>query len=238
MSRSTILGIMLSLTAAQSQVQVPPAPWRGAGKPPCVGSDGGVYQCPPAPRLIAVRAGSLFDSNTGTMLTRQVVIVSGERITEVGSESRVKTPAGAQVIDLSQSTVLPGLVDGHSHMFNSGGPKTTRELALLIAVQNGIADLRAGFTSARDMGSHSNGYADVDVRNAINEGRFDGPRFQVSGRGIIWAGTAPAATAGNPLASLRVHSVEEAGPAVREHVERGVDWIKLYPGGAYAFLAA
>src|SRR5258707_11686508 len=88
-------GILLSLPGMQSQVQVPPAPWRGAGKPPCVGSDGGVYQCPPAPRLIAVRAGSLFDSNTGTMLTRQVVIVSGERITEVGSESRVKTPAGA-----------------------------------------------------------------------------------------------------------------------------------------------
>src|ERR1700730_15675893 len=105
------LGVLLSLTATQAQVQippaqVPPAPWRGAGKPPCVGSDGGVYQCPSAPRLVAVRAGSLFDSNTGRMLTRQVVIVNSERITEVGSESQVKIPAGAQVIDLSQSTVL------------------------------------------------------------------------------------------------------------------------------------
>src|SRR5258708_17388552 len=87
---TVIFGILLSLTAAQVQVQVPPAPWRGAGKPPCVGSDGGVYQCPPAPRLVAVRAGSLFDSNSGRMLSRQVVIVHGQRITEVGSESQVK----------------------------------------------------------------------------------------------------------------------------------------------------
>jgi hypothetical protein len=81
MSRSAILGIVLSLTAMEAQIQVPPAPWRGAGMTPCVGTDGGVYQCPPAPRLVAVRAGSLFDRNTGRMLTRHVVIVSGERIT-------------------------------------------------------------------------------------------------------------------------------------------------------------
>src|ERR1700720_3983794 len=100
---TALSGILLSLMAMKAQVQVPPAPWRGAGTPPCVGSDGGVYQCSPAPRLVAVRAGSLFDSNTGRMLTRQVVIVNGERITEVGSESQVKIPAGAQVIDLNQA---------------------------------------------------------------------------------------------------------------------------------------
>src|SRR5260370_23324358 len=123
--RTAIFGIIL--TVMQAQVQVPPAPWRGAGKPPCVGSDGGVYQCPPAPRLVAVRAGRLFDSNTGRILTRQVVIVSDERITEMGSESQVQIPAGAQVIDLRQSTVLPRLIDRQSHLVNSGGPKTTTE---------------------------------------------------------------------------------------------------------------
>src|SRR5258705_9007586 len=132
--RTAILGILLSAAAMQAQVAVPPAPWRGAGKPPCVGSDGGVYQCAPPPGLFAVRAGRLFDSKSGSMLTRQVVIVSGERITEVGPEAQVKIPAGAHVIDLSKSKVLPGLIDGHSHMFNSGGPKTTTEVALLIAV--------------------------------------------------------------------------------------------------------
>src|SRR5260370_2971696 len=229
-------GILLSLTAAQVQVQVPPAPWRGAGKPPCVGSDGGVYQCPPAPRLVAVRAGSLFDSKRGRRLSGQVVIVHGERITEVGSESQIKIPAGAQVIDLSESTVLPGLIDGHSHMFNSGGPKTTKELALLIAVQNGIADLRAGFTSARDMGSHANGYADVYVRNAINEGRFDGPRYQVATRTIGWSASALSSAApADPLLRAPIHTVEEARAQVREQIMRGADWIKLFPTGDYSF---
>src|SRR5712691_6105726 len=81
---------------------VPPAPWRGAGTTPCVGADGGIYQCPPDPRTVAVRAGRLFDSKTGQMLTRQVVVLQGERITEVGPEAQVKIPAGARVIDLSQ----------------------------------------------------------------------------------------------------------------------------------------
>jgi imidazolonepropionase-like amidohydrolase len=236
--RTAIFVILLSAAAMQAQVQVPPAPWRGAGKPPCVGSDGGVYQCPPAPRLFAVRAGRLFDSNTGKMLTHQVVIVSGERITEAGPESQVKIPAGAQVIDLSKSTVLPGLIDGHSHMFNSGGPKTTTEVALLIAVQNGIADLRAGFTSARDMGSHGNGYNDVDVRNAINEGRFDGPRYQVATRGIGWS-AAPLSSLppADPLARPPIHTVEEGRAEVREQIKRGADWIKLFPTGNYSFTA-
>src|SRR5438045_6622475 len=92
-------GLSIFLTAAASaQVQPPPAPWRGAGPTPCVGSDGGVYKCPPPARTIAVRAGRLFDSKTGQMLTRRVVLVTGERITDVGPESTVKIPAGVQVI--------------------------------------------------------------------------------------------------------------------------------------------
>jgi imidazolonepropionase-like amidohydrolase len=176
----------------------------------------------------------LFDSKTGQMLTRQVIMIQGERIMDVGPEAQVKIPAGAQVLDFSQVTVLPGLIDAHTHMFNTPKPGMSREASTLIAIHNLQADLRAGFTAARDMSSHGNGYADVDVRNAINEGRLDGPRYQVSGRGIVWAGAANAAP-DNPLASTVVRSVDEARAAVREHVDKGVDWIKLFPTGAYSF---
>jgi imidazolonepropionase-like amidohydrolase len=177
----------------------------------------------------------LFDSKSGQMLTKQVVLLQGERITDVGPEAQVKIPAGAQVIDLGQATVLPGLIDAHTHMFNTPKPGMSREASTLIAIHNLQADLRAGFTAARDMSSHGNGYADVDIRNAINEGRIDGPRYQVSGRGIAWAGTAPAGAPVNPLANMLVRTVEEARAAVREHIERGADWIKLFPTGAYSF---
>jgi len=181
-----------------------------------------------------MRAPRLFDSKSGQMLSKQVIVVQGERIADVGPDGQVKIPAGAEVIDLSQATVLPGLIDAHTHMFNTPTPKTSREMATLIAIHNLQADLKAGFTSARDMSSHGNGYADVDIRNAITEGRIDGPRFQVSGRGIVWGGAANA-TPDNPLASSVVRSVEEARAAVREHIDRGVDWIKLFPTGAYSF---
>jgi imidazolonepropionase-like amidohydrolase len=232
-SLSTLLSAQAPPTPPRQKA---PSPWRFAGTQPCVNPEGGVLQCPTADRAIAIRAGRLFDSVSGRMLTKQVVLVSGERITEVGPENQIRIPAGIEVLDLGQMAVLPGLIDAHSHMYNTRRPNWTPERSALIAVQNAQADLRAGFTSARDMGSHGNGYGDVDIRNAINWGDIDGPRFQVAGRGIAW-GLKPAdpSVPTNPLASVIVRTVDEARAAVREHVERGVDWIKLYPTGNYSF---
>ena len=131
---------------ARAQVQTP-TPWRGAGPTPCIGSDGGIYKCPPAPQWIAVRAGRLFESKNGAMLSNQVIVLLGDRITDVGPEDQVKIPAGARVIDLSQATVLPGLIDAHTHMFDTRRPNGTTEASMLIAVSNAQADLRAGFTT-------------------------------------------------------------------------------------------
>src|SRR5258708_6998423 len=229
-------GILLSTIGLCAQVQPPPAPWRGAGKTPCVGSDGGVIQCPPAPAVVAVRAGHMFDSKTGQMLTNRVVLLNGERITAVGPEAQLKIPAGVQVIDLSQATVLPGLIDGHTHMFNARKPNGTTEDYMLIAVQNVQASLRAGFTAARDMTTHGNGYGDISIRNAINEGRIDGPRYQVSTRGIVWGAAPPnPAASDNPLASAVIRSAEEGRAAVRDQIGHGAGRIKLYPAGAYSF---
>jgi imidazolonepropionase-like amidohydrolase len=216
--------------------EMAPEPWRRTGPRPCVRPGTGFAQCPPAPGVTAVRAGRMFDAEAGRMLTNQVIVINGERITQVGPESQVKIPAGARVIDLSRATVVPGLIDAHTHMFNDPVPGWSPERMTLMAMSNLTADLFSGVTTARDMGSHSNGYADVDVRDMINLGEVDGPRFQVAGRGIVWGGQ-PSQTgvAQDPRRAIAVRSPEEGRAAVREHVEKKVDLIKLYPGGAYSF---
>src|SRR5262249_39457725 len=110
---------------------------------------------------MAVRAGRLFDSKSGQMLTRQIVLIQGERITDVGPEGRVSIPAGARVIDLSQATVLPGFIDAHSHVFESAPEKGQTVLDTgFIAASRAYDCIIAGFTTMRDAGSHGNGNGD------------------------------------------------------------------------------
>jgi imidazolonepropionase-like amidohydrolase len=227
---------ILLLIAIPALAQTPVTNWRGAGPAPCQGPDGGYRQCPPASGIVAIRAGRLFNSKSGKLETRQLILIEGDRIKEAGPESSLKIPAGSQVIDLRNQTVLPGLIDAHTHMFNQRSAKGTTEQYMLIAVENAHADLYAGFTSARDMSSHGNGYGDIAIRDAINAGRIDGPRYQVSTRGIVWGATPPnPAAPDNPLASTVVRNEEQARAAVRDQIAHGADWVKLFPGGAYSF---
>src|SRR6266849_4092339 len=193
------------------------------------------------PQTLAVRAGHLFDSKSGQMLSNQVVLINGEKITEVGAADRVQVPSGAQIIDLSQATLMPGFVDAHSHVYsslsNAARVNTTKEAWTLMAVENALTTLRAGFTTVRDVGTHGEGYGDVDMRNSINRGIIDGPRMQVSTRGV---GASGSDYIGSPETTITggnqtIHGPDNAREVVREQIHYGADWIKVFPTGAYSF---
>jgi imidazolonepropionase-like amidohydrolase len=203
-----------------------------------------------ATQTVAIRAGRLFDSKSGKLTENQIILVQDEKITAVGPADTVQIPSGSQVIDLSKSTVLPGLIDGHTHVFGfgfdgikPGGPpfaspiNDTREYRTLLALANAQKDLRAGFTTLRDLMSHGGGYADVDIKKAINRGFFQGPRMQVSTMGLVATGEG---ILGSPEVSLpgnyqAVDSPWAARQAVREQIHYGADWIKFHSTADYDF---
>ncbi len=197
---------------------------------------------------VAIRAGHLFDSKSGKMLENQIILIEGEKITSVGSADSVAVPQGAQEIDLSKATVLPGLIDGHTHVFGfgldgikSGGApfaspiNDTREYRTMLALANAQKDLRAGFTALRDLMSHGGGYADVDIKKIINRGVFPGPRMQVSTMGLVATGEG---MLGSPEVNLPRNYQTVDGPwaarqAVREQIHYGADWIKFHSTAGY-----
>ena len=136
----------------------------------------------PVSKTVAIRAGHLLDVKTGKTLSNQTIVIQGEKIVSVGADSQV--PAGATVVDLSNATVLPGLIDAHTHitMTTNFGPSTLgisipREA--LYGARNARVTLDAGFTTIRNVGA--SGFADVALRDAINAGDVPGPRMLVSG---------------------------------------------------------
>ena len=192
-------------------------------------------------RTLVVHAWQLFDGKSDRMASKQVIVIQGERIADVGSEGSIKIPAGAEEIDLGTATVLPGLIDSHNHMFKVGNyPNTGSNAAVpaeirpgtpfsppyltILASINARLDLLSGFTTTRDLSSGST--ADVDLRNAINEGLTPGPRMRVATEGIR-------GSIAGPRYFHLIDSPWEGRKQVRVQLKNGADFIKLYAAGIW-----
>jgi imidazolonepropionase-like amidohydrolase len=197
----------------------------------------------PAQSVTVIRAGVLIDGKSSSARRDQVIIIRGNRIESVGGAAGAKIPDGAKVIDLSRSTVLPGLIDSHTHIFlqgedpEQGGydvnilkyPLAYRAARAAVAARRA---LEQGFTTLRDVETEGAGYGDVGIRMAINEGYIPGPRLFVATRaisttgGYMLEGYAPELTM--PKGAQIVDGPVEARKAAREQLDHGADWIKVY----------
>jgi imidazolonepropionase-like amidohydrolase len=187
----------------------------------------------------AIHAGHVVDPASGKVLGEQIIIVKGERIVAIGAPGAVQAPAGAVLIDLSHATVLPGLIDVHVHL--TGNPEDSGAKSLTISVPteaiNGVANARktllAGFTTVRNVGA--GGFTDVALRDAINAGKVEGPRMQVSGPPLGATG----GHADENLLPWEFHFRDEGiadGPwelraKVRQNFKYGADLIKFMGSG-------
>jgi imidazolonepropionase-like amidohydrolase len=192
--------------------------------------------------VTVIRAGTLIDG-AGIAHENQLLVIRGERIEGAGDAARMSTPAGAQVVDLSNATVLPGLIDSHTHIFLQGEVEAEGgyDAQLLFqglafrAARATVAARRAleqGFTTIRDVETEGAGYGDVGIKEAIDKGYIPGPRMFVATRGISTTGGynlegyAPEVEV--PKGVQIVDGPVEARKAAREQLDHGADWIKVY----------
>ncbi|HVI09674.1 MAG TPA: amidohydrolase family protein, partial [Candidatus Binatia bacterium] len=196
----------------------------------------------PQNAVTAIRAGALIDGVTNTVKRDQVIVVRGNRIESIGDASSTKIPPGATVIDLSHSTVLPGLIDCHTHIFLQGedpaqggydaniltAPLALRAARATVAVRRA---LEQGFTTLRDVETEGAGYGDVGIKEAIEMGYIPGPRLFVATRAISTTGGYPlegyAPELEMPKGAQIVDGPVEARKAAREQLDHGADWIKV-----------
>jgi len=200
-----------------------------------------VSQSQTSPHPIVLHAARLLDVKAGKIVKPGEVLVEGDRIIEAGAS--VKHPTGAEVIDLGDSTLMPGLIDAHIHLFLHPGAEdlqTVQESVPQRTIMATLAardDLMAGFTAERDMGTEGAGSADTAVRNAINSGQVPGPRLRVSGNAINILGGHEDAINYNPAQHVLpnadyANDAEELVAVMRQQFKEGADFIKIYETGA------
>ena len=193
------------------------------------------------PHPIVLHAARLLDVKSGRTIKPGEILIQGDRIVEVGSS--VKRPADAEVIDLGDRTLLPGLIDAHIHLFLHPGAEDLqtvqesvpeRTITATLAARD---DLMAGFTAERDMGTEGAGSADTAVRNDIDNGRIPGPRLRISGNAINILGGHEDAIGYNPAQHVLpnadyANNADELVAVMRQQFKEGADFIKIYETGA------
>lgn len=200
-------------------------------------------------KKIAIRAGHLIDGKSDNAISNALILIEGEKITSVTPGGA--PPSGAEVIDLSKYTILPGFIDTHTHVLLNGDItaedydaqllKESIPYRAILAARNARIALEHGFTTIRDLETEGAMYADVDVKTAIAKGEVPGPRMQVATRAMTPTGMYPLLGYSwelkVPTGVQYVDGVDGARKAVREQVMYGADWIKYYSDRRYHFEA-
>ncbi len=191
-------------------------------------------------QTVVLHAAHLLDIQSGRLLTPGEVLVQGERIARAAET--VPHPPGAEVLDLGETTLMPGLIDAHVHLFLHPGAEdlqTVKESVpqrTILAVLAARDDLMAGFTAERDMGTEGAGSADTAVREAIDAGLVPGPRLQISGNAVDILGGHEDAIDFNPAQHVLsnatyANGVRELIAVIRQQFKEGADFIKIYETG-------
>ncbi len=199
------------------------------------------------PKRIAIRAGRLIDGKSDRPILNALIVIEGDRIVSVTPGGT--PPAGAELVDLSRATVLPGLIDTHTHLLLQGDItaaeydeqllKESIAYRAILGARNARIALEHGFTTLRDLETEGAMYADVDIKTAIDRGEIPGPRLQVATRAMAPTGMYPLQGYSweleMPHGVQVVDGVEGARRAVREQVMHGADWIKYYSDRRYFY---